>query len=140
MNFRRSSQEEIGLQMAPMIDIIFVLLLFFIITSALQQNEKDLTIALPTTETGKPSIQQRSEIIINVAENGDLIVHNEKLSLEVLGEKLNQLADLYKGLSIPNVIIRGDKDAKHGRVVGVLGICAKAGMHNISFVSVDKKR
>ena len=92
MNFRRSGQEDVGFQMAPMIDIIFVLLLFFIITSAIQQNEKDITIALPSTKSGEPTDQGRSEIIINVAANGDLIIHNEKLSLEVLREKLEQLA------------------------------------------------
>lgn len=140
MNFRRSGQEDVGFQMAPMIDIIFVLLLFFIITSAIQQNEKDITIALPSTKSGEPTDQGRSEIIINVAANGDLIIHNEKLSLEVLREKLEQLAKLFKGLSIPNVIVRGDKSASYGRVVEVLDICANANMRNVSFVSVDKKR
>lgn len=138
MTFRRAPQDEVGFQMAPMIDIVFTLLLFFIITSALEQQEKDITVSLPETKTGNPVTQIRSEIIINVDREGAIIIHNEKLSLDVLREKLKQLADLYKGIASPNVIVRGDRNVPYGRVVEVLDVCAEASMRNVSFVSVDK--
>ncbi|MDP7559527.1 MAG: biopolymer transporter ExbD, partial [Planctomycetota bacterium] len=138
MNFQRKSiDDDSGFQMAPMIDIIFVLLLFFLVTSALQENEKALTIDLPQASQASPGGQGRTELIININKKGDIIIKNEKMSLKLLSERLVQLAQLYKGIGIPAVIVRGDKDANYGRIVEVLDICAKAGMHNVSFVTVE---
>jgi biopolymer transport protein ExbD len=141
MNFRRKSniEDESGFQMAPMIDIIFVLLLFFLVTSALEENEKSLTINLPQASQASPGNQGRTELIININRKGDVIIKNEKMSLKLLSERLVQLAELYKGIGIPAVIVRGDKNASYGRVVEVLDICAKAKMHNVSFVTVEKE-
>jgi biopolymer transport protein ExbD len=141
MNFRRKStiEDESGFQMAPMIDIIFVLLLFFLVTSALEENEKSLTIDLPQASQANPGGQGRTELIININKKGDVIIKNEKMSLKLLSERLVQLAELYKGIGIPAVIVRGDKNARYGRVVEVLDICAKAKMHNVQFVTVDKE-
>ena len=140
MNFQRKTiEEESGFQMAPMIDIIFVLLLFFLVTSALQENEKALTIDLPQAAQGIGITQGVTELVININKKGDIIIKNEKMSLKLLSEKLVQLAELYKGIGIPAVIVRGDKNAKYGRVVEVLDICAKAKMHNVSFVTVEKE-
>ncbi|MDA0839756.1 MAG: biopolymer transporter ExbD [Planctomycetota bacterium] len=140
MNFRRKNvEEEPGFQMAPMIDIIFVLLLFFLVTSALEENEKMLTIDLPQAGQAGPNTQSFTELIININKKGDVIIKNEKMSLKLLSERLIQLAELYKGIGIPAVIVRGDKNASYGRVVEVLDICAKAKMHNVSFVTVEKE-
>lgn len=140
MNFRRKNvEEEPGFQMAPMIDIIFVLLLFFLVTSALEENEKTLTIDLPQAGQASPNTQSFTELIININKKGDVIIKNEKMSLKLLSERLIQLAELYKGIGIPAVIVRGDKNASYGRVVEVLDICAKAKMHNVSFVTVEKE-
>lgn len=140
MNFRRKNvEEEPGFQMAPMIDIIFVLLLFFLVTSALEENEKTLTIDLPQAGQAGPNTQSFTELIININKKGDVIIKNEKMSLKLLSERLIQLAELYKGIGIPAVIVRGDKNASYGRVVEVLDICAKAKMHNVSFVTVEKE-
>ncbi|MBI2195079.1 MAG: biopolymer transporter ExbD [Planctomycetes bacterium] len=139
MMFRRSSQEEVGFQMAPMIDIIFTLLLFYIVTTALQQQEKEITIALPQSKAGEEKGRFPSEIVINVTEAGDIVVGPEKLTLEVLSEKLKQLAEFYQDSMPPAVIVRGDKKAVYGRIVEILDICAQASMHNVSFVSVEKE-
>ncbi len=140
MNFQRKSiDDDSGFQMAPMIDSIFVLLLFFLVTSALQENVMALTIDPPQASQASPGGQGRTELIININKKGDIIIKNEKMSLKLLSERLVQLAQLYKGIGIPAVIVRGDKDANYGRIVEVLDICAKAGMHNVSFVTVEKE-
>ncbi|MDP6357131.1 MAG: biopolymer transporter ExbD [Planctomycetota bacterium] len=140
MNFQRKGiDDDSGFQMAPMIDIIFVLLLFFLVTSALQENEKALTIDLPQASQASPGGQSRTELIININKKGVIIIQNEIMPLKLLSERLVQLAQLYKGIGIPAVIVRGDKNANYGRVVEVLDICAKAGMHNVSFVTVEKE-
>ena len=136
---RRGQDDEVTFQMAPMIDIVFVLLLFFIITSTLQQQEKAIAIDLPQAQKGKQKNPRESEIVINITHDGLIVIMNEKISLEQLGEKLSQLADLYANFGIPAVILRGDRYADYGRVVEVLDKCADANMLNVSFVSVDKE-
>jgi len=137
MTFMRKGREEVGFQMAPMIDIIFTLLLFYVVTTALQEQEKSITIDLPQTAEGSRDERSMSEIVINITKDGDILVYNEKHAINVLAEKLRQLANLYKG-SVPAVIVRGDKQVNYGRVVEVLDVCAKANMHNVSFVSIDR--
>jgi biopolymer transport protein ExbD len=137
MTFVRKSQEEVGFQMAPMIDIIFTLLLFYVVTTALQELEKSITVDLPQTAEGARGERSMSEIVINITRDGDIRVYSELLTINVLSEKLRQLAKLYKG-SVPAVIVRGDKQVNYGRVVEVLDVCAQANMYNVSFVSIDK--
>jgi len=137
MTFLRRSQDDVTFQMAPMIDIIFVLLLFFLVTSALQEQEKSITVDLPTSVSGASRVRTPSEIVINVTREGEILIYREALSIELLKEKLRQLAQLYSH-SVPAVIVRGDRYANYGRIVEVLDVCAQANMRNVSFVSVEK--
>lgn len=137
MTFLRRSHDDVTFQMAPMIDIIFVLLLFFLVTSALQEQEKSITVDLPTSVAGEYDRRNQSEIVINVTREGKILIFNDPLSIEVLKEKLRQLAQLYRH-SVPAVIVRGDRYANYGRIVEVLDVCAQANMRNVSFVSVEK--
>jgi len=137
MTFLRRGQDDVTFQMAPMIDIIFVLLLFFLVTSALQEQEKVITVDLPTSAAGEYDRRDQSEVVINITREGEILIYSEALSIEVLKEKLRQLAQLYKH-RVPAVIVRGDRYANYGRIVEVLDVCAQANMRNVSFVSVEK--
>ena len=138
MNFRRGSgDEDPGFQMAPMIDIVFLLLVFFLITAALQQVEKEMELALPEADETQVHSQSLSEIIINVKENGDIVIAAKKWEIETLRKRLAKLARI-AGDALPSVIIRSDAQARMQNVIDVLDACAKAGMHNVSFVTLDR--
>jgi biopolymer transport protein ExbD len=139
MNFRRVPPEDVGFQMAPMIDIIFTLLLFYVVTSAMQQTEKEISVSLPQTEEGALSETGSDEIIVNVSESGEITMYREVLTLDVLREKLSQLVDLYRVPGILQVVVRGDKNTAYGRVVEVLDICSQVNISKVSFVSTDKE-
>jgi biopolymer transport protein ExbD len=121
-----------GFSMAPMMDIVFLLLCFFITTQIFAQWETEIDITLPTAVTGE--VQQRlpGEIIINVKEDGEIWVNQRSLSVEELGGVLQDLSALYPGQP---VLIRADHDADFKYVIGVLDRCRAADIWNISFAT-----
>jgi biopolymer transport protein ExbD len=137
MNFRRQQPlGESAFQLAPMVDILFILLIFFIVTYAFQQIERDMRIGLPATEeAGQVELTVR-DIIINITQEGKTIVNNRELSLTAL-EKL--LGRVINTLQIQSVLIRADKNTFHGDVVRVMDVCAGLNINKISFVTIQKE-
>jgi biopolymer transport protein ExbD len=119
-----------------MVDILFILLIFFIVTYAFQQIERDMRIGLPATEeAGQVELTVR-DIIINITQEGKTIVNNRELSLTAL-EKL--LGRVINTLQIQSVLIRADKNTFHGDVVRVMDVCAGLNINKISFVTIQKE-
>ena len=137
MNFRRQQAlGESAFQLAPMVDILFILLIFFIVTYAFQQNERDMRIGLPATEeAGQVELTVR-DIIINITREGKMLVNNRELNLTAL-EKL--LGRAINTLQIRSVLIRADKNTFHGDVVRVMDVCAGLNINKISFVTIQKE-
>jgi len=119
--------------MMPLIDVIFLLLLFFMSSSVFAQLESELDIALPEASEAQPLNRAPSEIIINVRANGDIVVNQRTLSLDELEAMLAKVADIFASQS---VIIRGDSETALGRAIDVLNVCAKVGIQNVSFATI----
>ncbi len=134
MNFLKArDREDVGFQIAPMIDIVFILLLFFIVTSVFYRLEAEMNIMIPTADEAQVSPRVGAgEIIINVRSDGGIVVNQREMSLDELVELLKRLSDQYKGQP---VIIRGDRKAYHERIMEILDACAKADIWNVSFAA-----
>ncbi|MGR3311496.1 MAG: ExbD/TolR family protein [Candidatus Brocadiales bacterium] len=137
MNFRRQqTRSESAFQLAPMVDILFILLIFFIVTYAFQQIERDMRIGLPATEeAGQVDLTIR-DIIINISREGKIIVTGRELSLTKLKELLARAVNTLKAQSI---LIRADKKTFHGDVVRVMDVCAGLNINKISFITIQKE-
>ena len=134
MRIRRRPEEDEGLPMTPLIDVVFQLVLFFLTATSFYKIEKDIKVDPPRASEAKASAQQPQEITVNVrneSEGGFLIVNKRILALEQLTDMLTKAA-----ANNPRqvVIIRGDKHAYHQRIVDVLNACKKAGIfrHDIA--------
>ena len=94
MRFRHFKQiEPIPLQLAPMIDILFLLLIFFIITWNLGRRETEIELAVPAADQGKDQTQRPvGEIVVNVRKTGEVMVEGEKLTLDQLNLKTENLS------------------------------------------------
>ncbi|MCA9409377.1 MAG: biopolymer transporter ExbD [Candidatus Omnitrophica bacterium] len=116
-------------QMAPLIDIIFLILIFFMTLSIFAQMESELSISVPKASESKQAVRSPGEIIINVTKEGDVFVNQKKLSFDDLATMLQKVSVLF-----PNqpVIIRADESTYHKQVVKVLDACAKAQIWDIS--------
>lgn len=122
-----AAQEEEAprIELTPIIDMVFLLLIFFLVATTFQQTERELSIALPDSEAAGPITMQLREIVINVTGDGSIVVSGRAISLEdlrtIVGEAVTANAE-------QKVSVRGDRDVSYGTVARVLDVCKAAGV------------
>jgi len=132
MKFTSRQPPPIALQLAPMIDILLLLLSFFIISYQFTRSETELNVAVPTAQEGADPERQRGEIIINILADGSIKVEGISVDLAKLSQKLAPIAVQFKNQPVR---IRGDGDVPYQRIVEVIDTCQKSGIWNISFAT-----
>jgi len=133
MNFRRKGKtQDPGFQIAPMIDIIFLLLCFFVTTQVFSQWETEIDVKLPTAETGKIPGRLPGEIIINILASGEVVVNRQTLDSAGLEGLLSNIVEMFPGQP---VLIRADRRTDYEHVIRVLDFCRQADIWNISFAT-----
>ncbi len=123
-----------AIQLAPLIDIVFLILIFFMVTSVYGALESEVDITLPTADSAVQTERNRGEIFINLRADGAIVVNNQEQTIPELQELLHQVAELFPGGA---VIIRGDQSAMLGRAIEVLDCCRNADIQNVSFAAID---
>ncbi|MCA9399728.1 MAG: biopolymer transporter ExbD [Candidatus Omnitrophica bacterium] len=123
-------------QMAPLIDIVFLTLVFFMTLSIFSQQEAELNISVPKAKSSDQALRSPGEIIINVTKGGQIVVNQKPLSVEQLEVMLGRVATLFPDQS---VIVRADEQTLHKYVVAVLDACAKVDIWNISFSTIKEQ-
>jgi len=118
--------------MTPMIDVVFLLLCFFITTQLYAQWETEIDITLPTARTGQLPQRLPGEIILNLRESGEVVVNGRTLASDELGTMLKRLAGLFPGQP---VLLRADRTTEYEHVIQVLDLCRQADIWNISFAT-----
>jgi biopolymer transport protein ExbD len=128
-------EQEMHIDMTPMVDAIFAIILFLLVTSSYVESlEQDVSINLPTMSklktTPKPPARP---IVVNVkyiaANQVQYMVENSVMSLKTLGANFSLAKAKNKDQS---VIIRGDRRVRWDHVAAVMGECAKAGIVKMS--------
>jgi biopolymer transport protein ExbD len=127
------------LEIAPLIDVVFLLLIYFMVTASLIKKEADLSFMLPAKVDVPESLDLPIEVLIEVTELGDIVINgmvfgNEEQKLDdLIGQllSLKEAADSSGSELIVN-IMPADK-AVHGRIIHVMDACAAADVKNMSF-------
>jgi biopolymer transport protein ExbD len=134
MRFRKHQplQQE-GFQIAPMIDIVFLLLIFFMAASIYAQWETKVGITVPTADSGISGTRQPGEIIINIDSEGRIFVNDFQVSQDRLMSLLGKVAETFRDQP---VIIRADRDSRHKDVMAVLDICRQVDVWNVAFAAL----
>ena len=132
MKFSNRQPPPIAMQLAPMIDILLLLLSFFIIGWQFSRSETELNVSVPTAQEGADPERQRGEIIINVLPDRVIRVEGSDMDLSKLQEKLAAIAKQFENQPVR---IRGDGKVDYQRIVEVIDTCQKAGIWNISFAT-----
>ena len=130
MKFLRSDQETPTLQMAPLIDIIFLMLIFFVTTSALESFEKDISIDLPQSDVPAMASTAPHTVYVEVDGAGCLKRESVPLKMKQLIERLSSLVRVAPDL---NVVIRADAGTRWQTVVEVLEAASNAGVRNLLY-------
>jgi biopolymer transport protein ExbD len=125
-----------GFQIAPMIDLILVLLVFFMATVAIREVENGLGIALPgkslaTTQAAQVDMNISIDVDGSVSLNNEPVGNADDVALEMLQQKLKDQVELFDD-KIP-VIISPHQDVLHSRVIEVLNSCMAARVKNVTF-------
>lgn len=135
MNFRGKQKVEAPtFQIAPMIDVVFLLLCFFIASQIFSQWETEIGIVLPTSVSGDPPDRLPGEIIINIRTDGEVVVNNQAFKDQELQNLLRRVSRLFKGQP---VLIRADRLTAYEHIIHVLDLCREADIGNISFATIQ---
>lgn len=138
MNFRQNSKlESPGFQLAPMVDVVFLLLCFFVTSQLFAQWETEIDVQLPTAVTGEAPQRLPGEVILNVRAGGEILVNGRMLSQDQLGSMLGKLASNFPGQP---VLVRADRSTAYEHVIHVLDRCRQADIWNISFATIDPEQ
>ncbi|MFH7241494.1 MAG: ExbD/TolR family protein [Spirulina sp.] len=108
-------EEDFELNIVPMIDVIFAILTFFIISSLFLTRSESLPVNLPKAATAE--LQQRTRITVTIEASGDLALNREAIALEDLQAEVR---DLMGETQESVVVISADEAVSHGRVVAVM--------------------
>ena len=132
---RRAPSRAPGLALTSMLDVIFLLLCFFVTVSVFSQWESEISIRLPGAKTAEPPERLPGEIIVNLAKDGSVKVNGATLSLEDLQARLARIAKFYPGQP---VIIRADKDTKYDYLISVIDACRAGDVWNFSLATQNE--
>lgn len=129
MPLRTDSLDEPQLNLTPMIDIVFLLIIFFMVGTRFSEIEQQYDIELPTAEAVAPMSSRPDAIVLNVARSGDVTVDGQRVTLD---ELTSQLQAARKAYSEQAVIIRGDGSGLYQAIIDVLDVCQQARISKLS--------
>lgn len=121
-------REALGLDLTPVIDVVFILLIFFIVTSVFKKDELALMLDLPTSNAKEMEVKQE-QVFIELSQN--------KLAIKGIEVSFSSLEDNLKAIKNKEnpVIVRIDKKVEYERVVKVLDLLQKYNLTNLALVT-----
>jgi biopolymer transport protein ExbD len=133
MNLRRHTPlHHPGIQLAPLVDVLLLLLIFFLLTWNAARTENELDVKVPKASAAKEKSAPIGDVVVNVKADGNVVVNRRTLSGPELTELLKGLIQLN---SEQAVVIRGDEAGAYKNIVDVLNICTEAGITNVAFAT-----
>ncbi|MHB0957823.1 MAG: ExbD/TolR family protein [Pirellulaceae bacterium] len=122
----------VGINMTPMIDVVFQLIIFFLVTNHLVKQEAQLELPLPIAESGQAAVEENiPRLTVNVLLDGTLMLAGRTMSDDELYDRLREkLLDVGSGLQVR---IRSDRSVPFQFVEPILLACARAGIWDVSF-------
>ena len=129
--------EDYAIPLTSLVDVVFLLLIFFLLATTFMREERDIRVRLPESEKGSERAQPFSQIVINVRGDGTLVVLGRVVSQQALAERLRET--IRSNPYVP-VVIRGDKATPHGEVVKILDLCKGCGVRSIGIATFEKRK
>ena len=127
MHFRREQEENYSLELTPLIDVVFLLLIFFMVSTEFVDFSRRMDITLPTSKAASDN-EVVKNLEIEITKDEKIYVRGRRVTLERLERSL---AKLQKPQDV-KTIIRADKDLSYGFVVRVMGLLQAARITDIS--------
>jgi biopolymer transport protein ExbD len=126
MRFLKKSEEDYSINLPSMTDIIFLLLIFFMVATVLKDSTRRLDVQLPEARSGQTTEAQR--LTIEMAADGTMSLNGELITQEQLEQQLQPVGtDAQR-----SVIIKADKRLSYGKVIEIMGLCQASGIADIA--------
>ena len=129
---RRTPGAGLTFNMTPMIDVVFLLIIFFLVSSHLAKQEAQMELPLPVADSSvEPAATEAPRVTVNVLRKGDLLLAGRRVLPQELTSRLrDRLTDTGGALEVR---IRGDRRVVYGDVEPVMLACAEAGVWDVTF-------
>jgi biopolymer transport protein ExbD len=140
MKVRRRDQQLVEMQMGPMIDMVFLLLVFFMVTAKPIKQESDISLGLPGTVSAEETVELPDEQRIRIEDDGSIVLNDSVLGAPAdsdLGElvatlkRFKESSDANKSEAL--VTLDAADGTNHQRIVDVLNACARADITGVTF-------
>ena len=129
----RKRREVLVPDITPLIDVVFILLIFFIVSSVFKKEELALMLNLPSSNAQEVNIEPKV-VSIEVSKT-ELAIYGQKVTFEEFSQKLSRINNKQK-----DIIVRIDENVVYARVVKVLDSLQKYELNNLSLVTLKKKQ
>jgi biopolymer transport protein ExbD len=140
MNLNKHYEDiKLELQIAPLIDVVFLLLIYFMVTASLIRKEGDISFMLPANIAQEDMVDIPVEVLIEITADGTIQVEGMRFSRDdkTLDALVNQIAGLKQIAKSQNspffVNVLPHQDALHRRIIDVMDACAAAGVNSLTF-------
>ena len=138
MKFLKSDQQDgLGVSLTPLVDIIFLLIIFFLVTSTFEKNEKTLGIKLPGTQGKDSETQDSKSWVITILKTSEIFYQGQKSSKENLEKVIKRNQGRNEDLQI---VLKADELAPYGVVAYVLGLLKQNGYDKVAFSTLQIKK
>lgn len=127
MYFRKEIEENYTLELTPLVDVVFLLLIFFMVSTAFVDFSRQMDIALPSSKSAHPEIEpDKIEVEMNTAKQ--IFLNGKEIAIDELENALKNI----KGKEKAHALIRADKNLPYGDVIRVMGILQAENILDIS--------
>jgi biopolymer transport protein ExbD len=130
MKFSHANKKSIGFDITPLIDVVFLLLIFFMLTTTFINVESGVKVDLPTGDFA--AVEERQNIVVSITENNVIYLNNKLIDPTKMSERIreeigNNAASL--------VVLEADQNISHGKVVRVMDLIKKGGAERIAIAT-----
>jgi len=122
---------EVGFNMTPMIDVVFLLIIFFLVSSHLAKQEAQMELPLPVADSGEEPNNEVRRLTLNVTADGTMLLAGRYLDRDELKQRLKQARDEH-GQDV-EIRIRGDRNVPYSAVSPIMLACARTGIWKVTF-------
>jgi biopolymer transport protein ExbD len=137
MMIRRRAIDDVGMQIAPMVDITWIMIIFFMVTNEIAENEYDVPIKLPIATAAVVPDEMAGRVIVNLDAQGSYFLGNAKLDLAELTSQLKRRMIEFPPLK---VYLRADANTAALRTKEFYRACAEAGAVEIVLGTFNQTR
>ena len=127
MRFLKKSEEDYSINLPSMTDIIFLLLIFFMVATVLKDSTRRLDVQLPEARSGQAFEARR--LTIEMAADGAISLNGELVTQEQLEQQLQPTGVAEE---LRSVVIKADKRLAYGKVIEIMGLCQGTGIADIA--------